>query len=519
MDLAKIPPATQLQPIDLVTPGFRGLNTVQAGSVLSPAWATIAQNSIIDSSGRLAARDGFTDVTTTPIDPAVTVRTIFEYVQEDGDVFNIVAYSGGISSSLTDPEGSDISGAVTDTDGTWWFQNFNNFVIGFQNGQTAIVWNGTGNFAAITPSSGTVPNGGIGLAAFGRVWGLASDKQTIRYSGLLDHTDWGGAGAGSIDMSNVWVDGTDEVTALRAFNGQLVVFGKKHIIFFGDGNFSILGMSPTNMAVTDAVVGTGCVSQWSIQSVGETDLLFLSRNGVQSIKRVIQERSNPINTLTKYVRDGLLTQLMAETPTLIRSVYNPLLGAYLLSFPTSSTTWVLDQRRRFVDEDGTEVSVVTTWDVAPTALLSNGTDLLYAAVADGYVSRYAGDTDRGDTFRWAYRSPWLDLGEDLANRIKILKRLGAILLVQADAVIVFKWGVDFKDQFRTLSREVAGDTSAEFGTGEFGEDEFSGALALRILKVPARHKGQYLRIGLEADVRGELAMQQAELFAKIGRLA
>lgn len=519
MKLAHVPPKFQLQPIDLVAPGFRGLNTAQSGSILGSEWATQAQNTILDANGRLAARDGFTDVTTTPISPAVAVKTIFEYVQEDGDVFSIVAYNGGISSSLTDPEGADISGAVTDTDGTWWFQNFNNVVIGFQAGQTAIVWNGTGNFAAITPSSGTVPNGGVGLAAFGRVWGLASDKQTIRYSGLLDHTDWGGAGAGSIDMSNVWVDGTDEVTALRAFNGQLVVFGKKHIIFFGDGNFSILGMSPNNMAVTDAIVGTGCVSQWSVQPVGETDLLFLSRNGVQSIKRVIREKSNPVSTLTKYVRGDILAELQAETASSIRSTYNPLIGAYLLSFPVSGTTWVLDQRRRYIDEDGSEVSVVTRWNVAPTALFSTSTDVLRAGLAAGYISNYAGDTDRGSTFRVIYQSPWLDLGIELANREKMLKRLGAILFVRAATTIVFKWSVDFKEEFRTTSRQIEGDMSAEFGEAEFGEDEFSGALALRILKVPARHRGQYLRVGIEADARGELAMQQIQLLAKIGRLA
>jgi hypothetical protein len=47
---AYVVPKEQLQPIDLVTPGFRGLNTAQSGSILSPAYCTQADNAIIDAS-------------------------------------------------------------------------------------------------------------------------------------------------------------------------------------------------------------------------------------------------------------------------------------------------------------------------------------------------------------------------------------------------------------------------------------------------------------------------------------
>lgn len=516
---AVIVPKEQLQPIDLVTPGFRGLNTAQAGSILSPAYCTQADNAIIDSSGRLAARDGVTDVTTTPISPAATIKTIHEYKQEDGTLIPIVAWDGGISNSIADPEGSDISGAVTDADGTWRFQNFNNLVLGFQNGLTPIVWNGTGNFATIVPSSGTAPTGEVALCAFGRVWGLASDGQTIKYSATLDHLDWGGAGAGQIDMSNIWTKGTDRVSAIEEFNGLLVVFGRKHIVFFGDGNLGVLGISPTQLAVVDIISGTGCLTQYSIQAVGEADLLFLAPEGIQSLSRVIQEKSNPITTISKYVRDDLLAQVRAEDVREIRSTYNPVIAAYMLSLPTSDTTWVFDQRRRWVDDDGDELSTPTKWTIGPTALCTRESGTILLSVVDGYVSQYSGDTDRGTKFRFIYQSPWLDLGEQVANYLKILKRLGAILFVTNATSIIFKWSVDFRTDFRSETLTVSGDASAEWGEGEFGEDEFGGGLALRILNVPARHKGQYYRLGIEADVEGEFALQQSEMFAKVGRLA
>lgn len=514
--LARIPPASQITPVDLVSPGFRGLNFVQSGSLLNPAYATQARNAILDANGRLAARDGVTDVTTTPVVDAV-MRNIHEYVNNAGTREVIFSYDGGISNNLADPAAGDISGTVTDTDGQFWFQNFNGKVLAFREGQKLAVRT-TGNFATVVEASGTAPDGGIALAAYGRVW-QTDDKQTIKYSGLLDETDWGGAGAGTIDMSTIWTQGTDEITAIRAFNGALVVFGKNHIIFWIDGQGSALGIDPNQMYVVDTITGTGALSQHTIQPVGETDLLFLAKVGVQSIKRLIQEKSAPISTLTKYVRDEMLFQLQSEAIANVRSTYNPLTGFYLLSFPVAGKTWVLDQRRRYQDEDGDEVSIITDWDIAPTAMASTDANTLYVSIEPGYVSQLLGDTDRGDSFRFIYQSPWLNLGEDFANRLKILKRLGSILFVRNETNIVFKWNVDFDDGFKSIQRTVRGDASAEWGSAEWGAAEWSGGLALRILKVPARGRGQYYRIGIEADVNGEFAVQQAELFTKLGRLA
>lgn len=519
MEYAKVLPNKQIQPVDLVAPGFRGLNFVQSGALLSPEYATLATNAILDQSGRLAARDGVTNLSTTPITGSPTVRTLFEYKKIDGTTATIVAWNGGISTSVANPQGSDISGSVTDSNGTWKFVNFNNKAIGFQSGQKAIVYTGSGNFATVVETSGTAPSGGIGTAAFGRIWQLDSDQQTIKYSGLLNETQWSSGGAGQIDMRNIWTDGTDVVTAIEAFNGALVVFGKRHIVFWVDGRGSALGIDPNQLYVADVVAGAGTLSQFTVQPVGETDLLFLSANGVQSIKRLISERSAPISTLSKYVRDELLYELQSENVANIRSTYNPLTGFYLLSFPQSQTTWVLDQRRRYRDADGDECSIVTQWDIAPTALVTLANNATYLSTTAGRVGQYLGDNDEGNTFRFIYQSPWLDLGEDFGNRLKILKRLGAILFVRNETTVTFKWNVDFDDGFKFLQRTVSGDAAAEWGAGEWGAAEWSGGLALRILKTPARGRGQYFRIGLEADVNGEFAVQQAELFTKIGRLA
>jgi hypothetical protein len=519
MDLARTPPNPQLQPVDLVAPGFRGLNLIQAGALLTPDYAIVATNAVIDTSGRLAARDGLTNVTTTPIAASPTVRTLFEYAKIDGTLSDIVAWDGGISSSVVNPSGSDISGAVVDTSGVWKFVNFNNKCVGFQAGQKCIVYTGAGSFATVVESSGTAPSGGVGAAVFGRIWQLDSDLQTIKYSGLLNETQWNSGGAGQIDMRNIWTQGTDVVTAIEGFNGLLVVFGKKHIVFFGDKVGSALGIDPTNLEVTDVIAGTGCISQFTIQQLGKTDMIFLGPNGVQSIARLVQERSNPVSTLTKYVRPELTRQMSLETTTNIRSFYNPINGIYAVCFPANQIVWVLDTRRLYKDQDDEICAIVTTWLMAPTAALTKSSGVIYLAVTGGKVAQYTGNTDQGVAFRFIYQSPWLNLGEDYANRLKILKRIGGILYVRNQTNIVFKWSVDFSDDFDSITSAVSGATAAEWGTAEYGIAEWSGGFALRILKVPARGRGQYFRIGIEADVNGQFAVQQTELFTKIGRLA
>ena len=166
---ARIPPNPQLHPIDLVAPGFKGLNLSNSAGVISPAFCAEAQNAVIDAEGRLRARAGFTSVTSDTIDSNATIKTIFGYIDSNGVEIPIIAWDGGIADDLTDPESNDISRSVDDSDGTWKFVNFNSRCVGFQDGLIPIVYTGSGTFAEITEASGTAPSSGIGCAAYGRL--------------------------------------------------------------------------------------------------------------------------------------------------------------------------------------------------------------------------------------------------------------------------------------------------------------------------------------------------------------
>jgi hypothetical protein len=528
--LATIPSSQQdIQPLDFVSPGFRGVNTVLSGTLMDPSYCFEANNAVIDISGRLAARYGATSVTTTPISGTPSILSAFEYNGGATTGFQtILAWNGGIGNVVSAPT-NNLGGAVNVTNGRWYFQNFNNKCIGFQTGKKPIVYTGTGTFATVVESAGTAPSGGIGCAAFGRVWAVQTDLQTIQYSGLLDETDWSttDGNAGIIDMHTIWSNGTDQVTAIFAWNASLVVCGTKHIVFFTDGRGSMLGLDPTQAYVFDEILGTGCISQWTVDFIGETDVVFLGPQGVQSLQRLTTSRNNPVETLSKYNRDTLLTQITTETLANITGVYNNLTGFYILCLPVNNTVWCMDMRRLYLDDVQAQCSIMTTWTIAVTAAYSSkqqAQNLYIARANQGTLCNYtaAGFTDEGTVYTFTYISPWMTLGQQVAQHYKLLKRLELILSCSGANTFTMGWGVDFGSQAnQTVQLTPTFTQPGQYGIGLYGIAEYGVALNANIYlyKYPAHMKGQYFQLTVSNAVSGIFALQQAQFAAKIGRVA
>lgn len=527
--LRRIPPRPQVLPVTTASPGKLGLNLQQAQSILPPEWSTEAANAVIDYSGRTAARNPLNTVTVTPIGGNPPILTIFEQITTAGAGNTpIIAWNGGISTSIANPSGSLISGTAPIGNGTWLFYNFidknaNQKVIGFQAGQKIIVRNGSGNFATVVETAGTASTGGIGMVGYGRVWQVAADGHTINYSALLDETTWGsGHGdAGSFDMAEVWSGGTDTIQAIVPFNYAVVVFGMRQIVFLASPDATALGMDVTTLAVVDHIEGTGCVSQFTVQHVGTTDLVWLAPTGIQSMARLLVERSRPTTQLSKYVRDALIGQLITETPNNLRSAYSPTYGFYLLSFPNSGYTWVVDMRYTWTDQEGDTVAPVTRWLVAPTAMFETIERQLYtSALVGGSVAQYEIGTENGGTFNFTFTTPWMDLGTEYAQRLKALKRIGALILSGGGITVSFTYNTDF-GLIGTAAGVVTPNSTgnAQWGIGQWGIDQWSGGQLLQFLRVPAYATGQFFQISITAAVSGQFAIQTSEIIAKLGRIA
>ena len=76
-------PNKPLQPVSITSPGFFGLNSQEAGVGMNPSFALLTSNSIVDKSGRIAARKGWA-YTTTSGGTSSSPRMMFEFDNFDG---------------------------------------------------------------------------------------------------------------------------------------------------------------------------------------------------------------------------------------------------------------------------------------------------------------------------------------------------------------------------------------------------------------------------------------------------
>ena len=251
------------------------------------------------------------------------------------------------------------------------------------------------------------------LAAYGRLWtaDFSNDKSTIYWSDLLIGHDWSGGTSGSIDISKVWPDGYDEIVALAAHNGLLIIFGKHSIVVYSGAE------APATMALSDTVAGVGCVDRDTVQHTG-TDVLFLSHTGLKSFSRTTQQKSLPISSLSGNITKDIIALLQNETE-FFRSVYSPEEGFYLLTFTGQDVTYCFDVRGTL--ENGSYR--VTRWPSTKfTAYTRLDDGTLYVGTVNG-ISTYTGYSDNGEGYRFKYYSPSLTFGD--SARIKILKEAKA----------------------------------------------------------------------------------------------
>lgn len=532
----------QLFPIPLINPAVKGLNTAQQGNtLLGPEWAALASNCFFDNSQRLAARNGWVAqnaaITGTP-----TVTQTFEFVQSTGNAVivsntsNNKIYSG--VSTLTDVTGT--AGASAN----WQFLNFNDVCIGVTGGGVApIFWTGSGSFAPIVAASGSVPMGSCGVSAFGRLWIADSDGHTIKYCGLQDYTNWGNAGSGSIDMREVWTHGNDTIVGIAAFFSRLIIFGQNHIVTYEDGFGSNIGLNPATMVVVDTIEGTGLSSRDSIQMITGGDMLYLSPNGLQSLKRAIVQKNNPIDSLDIQNKDYIAGLLTSEDLTKLRSVFSTTNRFYLLVLPVNNTVLCYDTL--FPLDDGK--LRMTTWTFlngGPQAACyrRNNQGLLFG-FAGGLLGLYSGFTDNGQSYLyqwWSSNFSGLGLqtqaGVQIENREKILKRLNYVIFNQSAISPVIKWGYDFQGMNFTASPTLIVGEIPEYGTAEYGANgvynvnvggltpgvdvsQYSGQVTLNTGNLPGASAGRWLQVGVEATINGGgFAVQELDALVKIGRM-
>lgn len=346
------------------------------------------------------------------------------------------------------------------------------------------------------------------LTAFGRLWVAnvaANNTQTIYFSDLQDTANWTTGTSGRLDISTVIPTG-DPIVALAQHNGFLVIFCRKSILIY-DG-----ATVPSTMTLKDVITGVGCIARDSIASVAGTDLLFLSETGIQSLQRVIQEKSLPFRDVSKNVRDELLTLVRSETLANIKATYYPTDAMYLLSLPSTGFTYCFDTRG--VLENG--ASRTTIWkQINPTAFCNTESRELYVGQV-GYIGRYSGYTDNGTTYRMSYYTNYFDF--DQPTTTKMLKKINIVAIGGSAQAIAFKWGFDYTNNYN--SGVVVLDTmiTYEYGSAQYGLASYSDGVALDNAQIQAGGSGKVVQLGFEADINNApLSIQKIDFGLKAGK--
>ena len=535
--------AGALKTASIAAPGFYGLNLQESSVTLSSGFALKAQNCVIDKYGRIGARRGWTPVNEASTDlGANPVEAMIEVV--DGGANTLISagnnklFVGRTTLTAKTVRNADNSGDATySITGNNWqmvampYGDVNDFqphAYLAQAGHPLLVWHelpvsggsiedhdsGTFGFQRVA-DFGTLPANhdtasfapDCALAAFGRIWvgNIAGDTQTIYFSDLLRGSNFTTGSAGYLNLQEVFPNG-DNIVAIAAHNGFLIIFGRKNIAIYANP------IDTGNLVLQDVIYNVGCVARDSVQNIG-SDIFFLSDAGVRSLARVIQEKSLPMNDVSKNIRDDLMANVFSETDFgKIKSIYHDRDAVYLLSLPTTKFVYCFDTRSKL--QDG--ASRVTIWDnIEPKSFcITQAKELLIGKAS--YIGKYQGSSDNGEIYRMQYYTNYFDF--DQSTILKVLKKIGWVLIGGTNQAVSVKWGFDYTEGYQATTYNLATATVSEYNIGEYNIAEYSSGIVLERFSVNAGGQGSVMQLGLEADINGNpLSIQKIDVAIKTGK--
>lgn len=504
-------------------PGFFGINWQDSPTNLPTGFGSSAINCIIDEYGRLGSRKGWTPLNSTSATLGTSnINCIAELITNDGTSYKIVCGNNKIfklsTGALVELTYGGGGVAPNISASHWQAASLNGKLYLFQIGHNPLVFDPTTStttyrrISEVAGYVGTVPDANVCIAAHGRLWvaNTVGDKTTIAWSDLLAGHIWTTGTSGSLNVSKVWVAGADEITALAAHNGFLIIFGRKQILTY-QGMDDPTATSPVVFKVADTIGSIGCMARDTVQSTG-TDLLFLSGTGIRSLARTIQDKSMPLNDISKNIRDHLVRDVLSESETNLKAIYSDVNACYLLSLPTTGETYCFDTRLPL--QDGSYR--VTTWTITPTALCVFRDKTLAMGFA-GYLGSYGDYIDNDKTYRMEYYTNHMALGDP--NTESIIKKINLITIGGNGQVIVMGYAFDFNTNYQKNQLTLTKFKVAEYGVSEYGIGEYSAGIVLGSTQVNMGGTGKTFQFGLEADINGaKLSYQRMDIFSKDGKL-
>ena len=507
--------AQALQNITISAPGFAGINTQDAPLQQDPSFAADATNCIIDKEGRVAARKGYSMVSSNGaavLGSSIGIESIGEFVQYDGT--KIVFSCGNNKIFKGTSTLVDITGSLTISANNWSMASLGNKFYFYQIGHAPLVYDAATSalttIAAHAGAAGTAPQGNVCLAAFGRIWAadVTGNKRTLYFSDQLDGVDFGGGSSGSLDLTTVWPGGFDEIVSLIAHNDFLIILGKRSILLYSGAE------TPSTMVLADTILNIGIVSRDCVQSTGQ-DILFLDYSGVRSLARTIQEKSSPLGDISKNVNNDIKLRARAETGN-IKTIYDPQNAFFLINFPLGGTVYCFDTRSPL--QNGSYR--VTTWTaMAPLCFTVTDADELYIGVLTG-ISKYDTYKDGTASYSLQYFSHPLSFGD--SSRLKFLKAVNITTFNGSAATVVLNWAFDYSGDFQKQAYTLRTFTAGEYHISDYNTAQAEYASSSQLInkeKVNTGGSGSIVAVGLTTTIDGQgIAFQELNIHSLIGRI-
>jgi len=519
--------AKPLVTASLVAPAFLGLNTQESSVANDPRFALEANNCVIDEFGRLGARKGWIYRTTSG-GTGTNLLGMHPFIDVT-DSKNIISWNAtGFYKGFTSLSSLTVTTTDTISAGNWQAVTLNDRAYFFQGGYKPLYYTNettADEFEAIENHADwddtAPPLANIAMSAFGRLWAAdtPTNKTTVYFSDLLNGARWGSGSAGSLNVAGVLPKGSDVITGLAEHNGYLIIFCRDNIIIYSDQDSFQASFDVNTLRLVEVISGVGCIARDSIQNLGN-DVVFLSATGLRSLGRVIQEKSQPLNDLSKNVRDTFMDIVNRESDFgLIKSVYFPEDAFYLITLPEAQTQFVFDTRGTLEDAS----LRVTTWNnLDHTDYVYDAKDkALYLTQADG-IAEYTSYQDNGVRYTMSYFTNHFDLGS--ANVNKILKKAAVTAIGSSGQDFALKVGYDYQTSYFSTPFTLKEITAAEYGIAEYGANaatvaEYNLGVSLDRLDSQVSGSGDIVQIGIEAHIDGaQLSVQKLDVYAKQGRI-
>lgn len=494
--------------IPVVKPGRLGLNKQDADVIQPIGWATEAVNCVFSKNGALASRKGYQHVN----DTSVSAEVVRTHTYIDGSGNEVLLYSTPTTlGKIVAGTATDITGtATTPTAGYWKFQNFNGKCVAWQDNHTPIVLDDTSDtWADLTGTA--IPDGVDVIAENGYLFVLDPDTQTLYWSDLLIYNDFSGGVAGSADLLQYWPS-RDTPVGMAIHNGYLLIFGKDNILVYDSPE------DPSSLALVETIKGAGLVGR-DAHCATPTDYAFLSKRGVHTFGRVVQEKSMPVQLAVPQCADYISTIIQGASSA----------DNLQMVFSQEDNSAYFTSGEQFLVFDLTDQEVggrVLEWDFVPNCMHEHNRILYYGvtnyvAQRTGYLDGVAEDDTGGSTYLWNFESAWHNLEDfdpDLSSRLKILKRVGARVIGGSNTAFTLKWYLDFKDNIMSRSMNLKNSGVSEYGVTKAIEGEFGSDPSVAQIRTGLSGTGVVIKFGATAVVNSnEFSMRAWNLSLKLGR--